>query len=134
MLVSGNFFPVMGVEPELGRTFRPDEDQVPGRDAVVVLGHDFWEQQFGADPPILGRPIRLNGMEFTVIGVAPAAFTGMDQYVRYDVLRAADDVAAPHRRSEGPAARSARLRGTSTIKGRLKPRRDACRRRRRSCR
>jgi len=42
MLVTGDFFRVMGVEPELGRSFRPDEDQVEGRDAVVVLGHDFW--------------------------------------------------------------------------------------------
>jgi putative ABC transport system permease protein len=84
MIVSGNFFTVMGVEPELGRAFRPDEDQVPGRDAVVMLGHDFWTRQFGADRSILGRTIRLNGIEFTVIGVAPARFTGLDQYVRYD--------------------------------------------------
>jgi putative ABC transport system permease protein len=84
MLVSGNFFPIMGVKPELGRAFRPEEDQVPGRDAVVILGHDFWEREFGADRSILGRTIRLNGSTFTVIGVAPAGFTGLDQYVRYD--------------------------------------------------
>src|SRR2546425_9736059 len=84
MLVSGNFFPVIGVKPELGRAFRPDEDQVPGRDAVVVLGHDFWERAFGADRSILGRTIRLNGSAFTVIGIAPAGFTGLDQYVRFD--------------------------------------------------
>jgi predicted permease len=84
LMVSGNFFTVMEVEPQLGRTFRPDEDQVPGRDAVLVLGHDFWRQQFGADPSVLGRTVRLNGIEFTVIGVAPASFTGIDQYVRYE--------------------------------------------------
>jgi putative ABC transport system permease protein len=84
MLVSANFFPGMGVEPELGRAFRPEEDQVPGRDAVVMLGHDFWERRFGADRSILGRTIRLDGTDFTVIGVAPAWFTGMDQFVRYD--------------------------------------------------
>jgi predicted permease len=84
MLVSENFFPLMGVEPELGRAFRPEEDQVPGRDAVAMLGHSFWERQFGADRSILGRTIRLNGIEFTVIGVAPKWFTGLDQYVRYD--------------------------------------------------
>jgi predicted permease len=82
MLVSGNLFRVMGVEPELGRGFRPKEDQVPGRDAVVVLGHDFWEQQLGADPSVIGRKVRLNGIEFSVIGVAPERFTGMDQYIR----------------------------------------------------
>jgi predicted permease len=84
MLVTGNFFPAMGVEPEIGRAFRPEEDHVPGRDAVVMLGHGFWERQFGADRSILGRTIRLNGIEFTVIGIAPAWFTGLDQYVRYD--------------------------------------------------
>jgi predicted permease len=82
MLVSGNFFQAMGVEPELGRGFRPDEDEVPGRDAVVVLGHDFWDKQLGADRSIVGRHVRLNGVEFTVIGVAPERFTGMDQYLR----------------------------------------------------
>jgi len=81
-LVSGNLFRAMGVEPELGRAFLPEEDQVPGRDAVVVLGHDFWEKELGADPSIVGRKVRLNGIEFTVIGVAPERFTGMDQYMR----------------------------------------------------
>jgi putative ABC transport system permease protein len=84
LLTSGNFFSVMRVEPQLGRTFRLDEDQVPGRDAVVILGHDFWEQQFGSDPAVLGRKVRLSGIEFTVVGVAPDSFTGMDQFVRYD--------------------------------------------------
>lgn len=82
MLVSGNFFQAMGVEPELGRGFRPEEDHVPGRDAVVVLGHDFWQKQLGADRSIIGRHVWLNGVEFTVIGVAPERFTGMDQYLR----------------------------------------------------
>ena len=57
LLVSGNFFTVMGVEPQLGRTFRPEEDEVPGRDAVVVLSHRLWQQQFGGDPSVLGRRI-----------------------------------------------------------------------------
>jgi macrolide transport system ATP-binding/permease protein len=71
MIVSGNYFHVLGVEPRLGRSFREDEDQVPDRDAVVVLGPDFWKQEFASDPSVLGRTIRLNGTEFTVIGVAP---------------------------------------------------------------
>jgi predicted permease len=77
MLVSGNYFHVLGVEPRLGRGFREDEDQVPGRDAVVVLGPDFWKQEFASAPDVLGRTIRLNGTEFTVIGVAPETFPGM---------------------------------------------------------
>src|SRR6267378_7236175 len=77
MMVSGNYFHVLGVQPRLGRGFREDEDQVPGRDAVVVLGPDFWKREFASDPSVLGRTIRLNGAEFTVIGVAPETFPGL---------------------------------------------------------
>jgi predicted permease len=82
LYVSGNFFQVLGVEPAIGRGFRPDEDQAEGRDAVVVLGHDFWMGQFGGSRSVLGSRIRLNGIEFTVVGVAPERFTGIDQYLR----------------------------------------------------
>jgi predicted permease len=77
MMVSGNYFHVLGVEPRLGRGFGEDEDQVPGRDAVVVLGPDFWKREFASAPSVLGRTIRLNGTEFTVIGVAPETFPGL---------------------------------------------------------
>jgi len=77
MMVSGNYFHVLGVEPRLGRGFREDEDQAPGRDAVVVLGPDFWKHEFASDPGVIGRTIRLNGTDFTVIGVAPQTFSGM---------------------------------------------------------
>jgi macrolide transport system ATP-binding/permease protein len=77
MMVSGNFFQVLGVEPRLGRGFRLDQDQVPGRDAVVVLGPDFWRHEFAADPTVVGRTVRLNGMPFTIIGVAPDSFPGL---------------------------------------------------------
>ena len=78
LYVSGNFFRVLGVEPVVGRGFRPDEDQVEGRNAVVVLGHDFWIRQFGGSPSVIGSRIRLNGIDFSVIGVAPEQFTGID--------------------------------------------------------
>src|SRR5271156_5222709 len=77
MMVSGNYFQVLGVEPRLGRGFREDEDQVPGRDPVVVLGPDFWRHEFASDPSVLGKTILLNGTKFTVIGVAPDSFAGM---------------------------------------------------------
>ena len=77
LLVSGNYFRVLDVEPTLGRGFRDDEDQVPGRDAVVVLSADFWKREFAADPAVVGRPVRLNGRDFTVIGVLPEKFTGL---------------------------------------------------------
>jgi predicted permease len=84
MMVSGNYFHVLGVEPRLGRGFREDEDVAPGRDAVVVLGPDFWKQEFASDPSVVGRTIRLNGRDFTVIGVAPDTFTGMEVFVHPD--------------------------------------------------
>jgi putative ABC transport system permease protein len=84
LLVSDNFFSVMGVEPELGRPFRPEEHQVPGRDAVAIVSHSLWQQQFGADPAILGRRLWLGGMAFTIVGVAPERFSGMNQFVRTD--------------------------------------------------
>ncbi len=77
MMVSGNFLQVLGVEPRLGRGFREGEDQVPGRDAVVVLGPDFWRHEFAGDPGVVGTTVRLNGAPFTVIGVAPDSFPGM---------------------------------------------------------
>ena len=82
MTVTGNFFRVLGVEPGLGRGFRSEEDEVPGRDAVVVLGYRFWEQEFNADPTALGSRMRINDIEFTIIGVAPERFTSVDQWIQ----------------------------------------------------
>jgi predicted permease len=82
MFVSGNFFQTLGVQPAMGRAVRPDEDQAEGRDAVVVLGHDFWVSQFNSSSAVLGSKIRLDGIEFTVIGVTPEHFTGIDTVFR----------------------------------------------------
>lgn len=82
LAVSGAFFDVLGVRPQLGRTFRLDEDTVPGRDAVVVISDDLWREQFASDPGVIGRKALINGIEFTVIGVAPRSFYGVDQYIR----------------------------------------------------
>ncbi len=82
LFVSGNFFQALGIEPSLGRGFRADEDQAEGRDPVIVLGHDFWVSQFGANPSVLGSKVRLNGTEVSIIGVAPESFTGIDQFLR----------------------------------------------------
>ncbi|MGA3205114.1 MAG: ABC transporter permease [Bryobacteraceae bacterium] len=80
--VSGNFFHVLGVEPQLGRGFKPDEDKAPGRDAVIILGYDYWKGDFAGDPSVVGRHIRVNGVDFMIIGVAPESFTGLDQFIR----------------------------------------------------
>ena len=84
MLVSGNYFHVLGVEPRIGRGFREDQDLVPGRDAVVVLASDFWKREFASDRSVVGRIVRLNGAPFTVIGVAPETFPGMLVFGRPD--------------------------------------------------
>jgi predicted permease len=84
MVATANLFPLMSVQPALGRAFRPEEDEVPGRDAVIVLGYDFWKQQFGGDSSVLGKIVRLNNVDFTVIGVAPERFTGLEQYTRFE--------------------------------------------------
>ena len=71
--VSSDFFSLLGVRFALGRNFRPDEDR-PGYDRVAILSHRIWQQGFGADSGIVGRPIKLNETIYTVAGVLPADF------------------------------------------------------------
>jgi predicted permease len=120
MLVSGNFFEAMRVPPALGRGFRADKDDVPGRDAVVVLSHEFWTRAFGADPSVVGRTVRLNRVAFTIIGVAPEGFTGLDRYTRFEFF--APLMMWP-RLSPDPGLRLLQARDVRrlTVKGRLKP-------------
>ena len=119
MLVSDNLFSLMGIEPTIGRGFTADEHGVPDRDAVLILGRTMWEQEFGTDPAVLGRTARINGYDFTVIGVAPPSFTGMNQYVRSDffvpLMMSSRVLADP--KAGSLEARDARK---VTLKGRLK--------------
>jgi predicted permease len=71
--VSPNYFGLLGVSPELGRTFIDGED-LPGRDHVLILSHELWERRFGSDASLVGRTIRLNREDYAVIGVMPASF------------------------------------------------------------
>jgi predicted permease len=71
--VSAGLFPLMGVEPQLGRAFLPEEDQ-PGANKVVVLSHGLWQRRFGSDPGIAGKTLTLNGEGHTVVGVMPPQF------------------------------------------------------------
>ncbi len=82
MMVSEDFFRILGVAPTLGRDFLAEETKVAGRDAVAILSHGFWSNDFGADKNVIGRTIRLNGIPFTIVGVAPEEFTGMHPMMR----------------------------------------------------
>ena len=70
---SDNLFEVFGVNPILGRTFSPGEDQ-PGKNNVVVLSYEVWQQNFGGARDVIGRVVRLDGLPYSVIGVMPAGF------------------------------------------------------------
>ena len=77
-LVSGNYFSTVGVPLALGRGIAPGEDEVSGRDAVVVLSNSLWRGRFNADQAILGKTVMLNARPYTVVGVAAPGFTGTD--------------------------------------------------------
>ena len=75
--VSGNYFDVLGVPAQKGRTFSPDEDAVPGRNPVAVISSSLWQRRFNSDPDLIGKTITLNDQSLTVIGIAPSQYTGM---------------------------------------------------------
>jgi len=71
--VTANFFPALGVSPQLGRAFTPEEDR-PGLAPVVVISHALWQRRFGSDPAIIGQSLALDGRSRQVIGVMPPGF------------------------------------------------------------
>lgn len=77
-MVSGNYFDVLGIRAQIGRLLQPGDDGVPGADPVVVLSAAVWRAHFGGDPAIVNTPIVINGVSFTVVGVAARGFTGVD--------------------------------------------------------
>ncbi|MGH9846056.1 MAG: ABC transporter permease, partial [Blastocatellia bacterium] len=83
--VSGGYYAGLRVQPILGRAIT-DEDDKPGAAPVVVLSHQFWQERFGANPAVIGQPLKLNKMSFTIIGVTPPAFTGTLQVGYYPAV------------------------------------------------
>jgi putative ABC transport system permease protein len=77
-MVTGNYFSLLGVDMRLGRGFLPDEDRTPGTHPVVVLDDGLWKRRFASDPNIVGKTITLNNGIFTVVGVAPPGFKGLN--------------------------------------------------------
>ena len=90
--VTGNYFSALGVKPALGRLFLPGESEKPGEELLVVLGYSFWQSKFRGDPHVIGKSVRVNGKQATVIGVTPRDFHGtmfafdMDAYLPLSAL------------------------------------------------
>jgi predicted permease len=76
MLVSGSYFPVLGVRPALGRLLGPEDDRTIGESHVVVLSHAYWETRFAGDPGVLNQALIVNGQEMTIVGVSERDFNG----------------------------------------------------------
>ncbi len=75
LLVSSNYFDLLGVKAALGRTFLTEEDQTSG---MLVVSHKFWQREFAGDPALVGKTVTLNNNSFTVIGITPEGFSGID--------------------------------------------------------
>src|SRR5262252_5276599 len=76
LLVSGSYFPVLELQPALGRLLDSNDDKLVGESRVVVLGYNYWSSRFGQDPTVLNKQIVVNGQRLTIVGVAPKGFDG----------------------------------------------------------
>ncbi|MGA7522150.1 MAG: ABC transporter permease [Acidobacteriaceae bacterium] len=76
--VTGNYFSALGVQPALGRFFKPSEGVTPGADPYLVLSYGYWQQHFGGDPHVIGRHVALDGTPVTIVGVAPRSYRGLN--------------------------------------------------------
>ncbi len=85
-LATSDLIPMLGIQPKLGRAFLPEEDQ-PGRNDVVLLNHAFWLRRFNADPEVVGRTLRLDGVPVTVVGVMPPEFSDRQGWSSADLIR-----------------------------------------------
>ena len=75
-MVSGSYFPVLGINAAAGRLLTPEDDKVIGANFVTVISYRFWEDKYGKDPRAIGQPIIVNGKSYTIVGVAPEKFDG----------------------------------------------------------
>jgi predicted permease len=85
-LVSGDYFSLLGVNPILGRALGPDDDRVVNGHAVAILSHGYWERRFARDQSVIGRTITLSGTPFTIVGVTPREFFGVEIGVAPDIF------------------------------------------------
>jgi predicted permease len=76
--VTGNYFEMLGAQAAIGRTLTPDDDRRGSPRAVTVLSYGAWQRRFGGDPNITGKTVKLNGLDYTIIGIAPKGFFGTE--------------------------------------------------------
>ena len=86
LLVSGNYFAGLGLRPALGRFIDAGEVVKPGAEPIAVISHDFWQTRFAGAPDVIGRTMRVNGRDLSVVGVAPPGFLGTVLRLRFDVF------------------------------------------------
>jgi predicted permease len=84
--VSGSYFPVLGLNPALGRLLGPEDDRVDGQGDTVVLSHAYWQSEFRADPEVVGKTLTVDGVSLTIVGVAPQGFHGTSVSARPSVF------------------------------------------------
>jgi len=111
VMISSNFFSVMGVQPIAGRTFQPEEDKV-GAAPVAIIGAGLWARKFGSSPDIIGKPITLTGKSYVVIGIIPASFS---------LYEHPSDVYIPIGQWDDPTFRDRKVSFGTRAYGRLKP-------------
>jgi predicted permease len=118
VMVSGNYFDVLGVRPALGRVFNAADNEKEGAHPWVVLSHGFWKRNFGEDTGVVGRDVLLNGRRFQIVGVSREGFTGATVGISPDMF-----VPIVMYRSFRPSAAfwNTRMMWWLTVMGRLKP-------------
>lgn len=83
--ITGNYFGVLGVKPALGRLILESEEDQPGEQPVIVLGYSYWQKRFGGSPKVIGKQVRINGKEATIIGVVSKEFLGTLSLIETEV-------------------------------------------------
>ena len=120
LLVSGNYFSLLDVNPFRGRGFLPEEDQALGKTPVAIISYSLWHNTFNGDSNVVGKPIKLNGHVYNIVGVAPPSFRGLDLSYRPDIYvpmsMIGDIVPGP-----GTQLLQSRHGRSFVIRGRLRP-------------
>lgn len=119
LLVSGNFFSTLEVHPAAGRDFLAEEDTAPGKYPVAIISYRLWQRVFAGDPGVQGKIVKLNGHSFTIVGVAPKSFTGIDLFFKPDIY--VPEVMSAQVMPDGADVLKQRSYRGFDIRGRLNP-------------